>query len=331
MEKDYFNESDLRNPFRWIEDLKSNISLKNNYKSIFGISEMLKSIDNRNAYNKLLGMNSMLGISALKEFQDLTIQKNLAYSLSSPFTSQFEKIFKQQDNLFKSLSPLRALTGSNSFLQVIEQIRMHRIPDISNALSGFVSVPEQNKIFNENIQKYLINTFDIYITEEKSESIVDKIDEDLLEIKEFLVDLAQGHELTNEKLDALNDTLIKSNKTAFLYFVISLIFALLLYNYPKLGKGKKAEIVIDNIQLKEIERGFNRTLEFFCLEKRKAIINVNMRNGPSMNSAKVGLVLKDEIVLVQNINHKWIYIAFQDEDSVLRTGWVYKKYFEKID
>ncbi|PRP65856.1 hypothetical protein [Nonlabens agnitus] len=82
---------------------------------------------------------------------------------------------------------------------------------------------------------------------------------------------------------------------------------------------KKTEIKLDKI-LKEITR------------QRRATTNVNLRISNKKRAAKKGLVKKGQSVSVIETLHKYLLIYYIDnETGEPKTGYVYKKYFEKID
>ena len=82
---------------------------------------------------------------------------------------------------------------------------------------------------------------------------------------------------------------------------------------------KKTEIKLDKI-LSEITK------------QRIATTNVNLRISNKKRAAKKGLVKKGQFVSVIETLHKYLLIYYIDnETGEPKTGYVYKKYFEKID
>jgi len=329
MNENDINKAIFGSSMDWYKSINKSMQFANKFNNLFGLTDISKFVNQTSIYEKNIGLNSMLGISAIQNIQKSLKAINPAPNPLLPFSSQISQIIKQQEAISKRLTPLSNLGLSIALLQGINKIKQQSIPDFSTAFSGLVSF--QQKSFENNLQKYLTNSIDFYARQQDYTRNLEVIIEDMQNITSVLLEIKDNQKITKEDIRLINNTLQKPDTSAFIYFIIQIILALLLSFYnSKPENGTNINITINNIEKKEIETGFNKTLELLCLEQRKAMINVNLRTKPNRNSGKIGLIQKGQIVLVQSINHKWIYVVYKDEDYLLKSGWVFKKYFERM-
>jgi len=330
------NENDINkvifgSSMDWYKSINKSMQIANKFNNLFGLTDISKFATQASIYEKNIGINSMLGISAIQNIQKSLKAISPAPNPLLPFSSQISQIIKQQEDISKKLTPLSNLGISTALLQGINKIKQQSIPDFSNAFSGLVAFQQKQKSFESNLQKYLTNSIDYYVRQQDYTKNVDVIIEDMQNITSVLSEIKDNQEITKEDIRLINNTLQKTDTSAFIYFILQIILALLLSFYNSKPENEtNINITVNNIEKKEIETGFNKTLELLCLEQRKALTNVNLRSKPNRNSGKTGLIQKGQIVLVQNINHKWIYVVYQDENYLLKSGWVFKKYFERM-
>lgn len=308
-----------------MKSLESINSMNNQLKGLSNISEIIK----QQSFNASLGISSAIGISALQN-QYKNINKQINPLL--PLSSQLSQIVQQQENLAKAMPIASSFSISESILKSIETIKQQTIPDFSKALGSIALIQNQQKQIHENLPNYLANSLDFYLKQRivEDEDEIEGIEYDIKKISAKLTGISKNQQVTNDDIAFINATLQKDGTSAFVYFIIQIVLAILLSFSSSTSKQSNTTITINNYEQKEIEKGFSETLRLLCLETRKARTDVKLRSKPNSNSAKIGHVNNGQIVLVQDINHKWIRIVYEDDEYTIQSGWVYKKCFEKI-
>lgn len=312
-----------------MKSLKSMNTINNQLNGLSNISEILK----QQSFKQNLGISSAIGLSAIQNMQNHYNNVNKQINPFLPLSTQLSQIVKQQENFAKSIPALTTLSLSDSILKSIETLKRQTIPDFSKTLSSIVILKNQQSQIYESLPKYLSNSLDFYLRQRIDDDVdeIERIEDDIQNISSKLTEISENQQVTKEDIAFINATLQKEGTSAFVYFIIQIVLAILLAFNSSSTKQSNTTITINNYEQKEIENGFSETLRLLCLETRKAIVNTNLRSKPNSNSAKIGLVNSGQIVLVQEINHKWIRIVYQDDEYMIQSGWVFKKNFEKIN
>lgn len=312
-----------------MKSLKARNSINNQFKGLSDISYMLK----QQAFKQNLGISAAIGISSLQNFYNQYGNASKKINPFLPLSTQLSQIVKHQENFAKSIPPFPILSFSEGLIKSIENLKKQTIPDFTKAIGSFGLIMQQQNHFYENFPKYLSNSLDFYLRErsDNDSNEVVSITNDIKNLSLKLSEIAESQRVTRNDIEFIKEKLQKRDTTSFIYFIIQIVLALLLAIYSSPTKQSNTNITINNYEQKEIEKGFNETLKLLCLETRKAKANVNLRSKPNSNSAKIGFVYSGQIVLVQEINHKWIRIVYQDNEYMIQSGWVYKKYFEKTN
>lgn len=311
-----------------MKSLKSMNAINNQLHGLSNISEILK----QQSFKQNLGISTAIGLSAIQNMHHYNnVNKQINPFL--PLSTQLSQIVKQQENFAKSIPALPNLSLSDSILKSIETLKRQTIPDFSKALSSIALIKNQQSQIYESLPKYLSNLLDFYLRQriDDDDDEVDRIEDDIKNISSKLTEITENQKVTKEDIAFINATLQKGGTSAFVYFIIQIVLAILLAFNSSSTKQSHTTITINNYEQKEIEKGFSETLRLLCLETRKAKVNTNLRSKPNSKSAKIGLVSSGQIVLVQEINHKWIRIVYQDDEYMIQSGWVFKKNFEKTN
>ncbi|MFW5982963.1 MAG: SH3 domain-containing protein [bacterium] len=301
---------------------------------IIGDANKLKNISKMqyisNRFQNRVKFNTSFGLASIQAIQNSMKRHNTKINPFIGLSGYLNHIQKQQEIVSKSVPSFSELTLTDSTLKSIEQLKNSKIPDFSKSLDGLISIHEKHSKLT-SIQQYLIQSFDLYINKINfNNEALKNISSDIQDLTDVVQDIEKKQEVTKEDIELINNKIDKQGTSNFIMFIIQIILSIILavYNQPQ-NDEIKVKIEINESQRKEIENEFTKTLDVLCLEKREALVNVNLRTKPTKNSGKIGVVHNGQTVLVQDFNHKWIYIIFQDEEYILRSGWVFKKYFEK--
>lgn len=113
--------------------------------------------------------------------------------------------------------------------------------------------------------------------------------------------------------------------------IISILVGFYALYLQKTDSSNDESTAVIKKELKETEqRIMDRIAEIS--QQRVAIADkVNLRTSPRKKSGIIGKVQMGQKVTVITINHKWLFVTFMDPctNSVV-SGWVFKKYFEKL-
>ena len=313
-------------------DLAKSFSKRNSYDrdyTLLGMSNLAKLMKEDSIYQRNLGLNSKLGLSAFQNIHKWFDEEKPKLSPFSFLSGQLSQVIQEQEKSSKYLSPLTSLNLPETYLQKISIIKEKSIPDISIAYSRMFSLEKQESV-SSNLQKYITYSFDNYVRQYEDKTDFD----DVIKSVEEITSVVSGKietELILEKIKELNNKLTKADTTSFIHFIIQVLLALMLaFSNTNPDQVNNFNIQINNEEKKDIETELMKSMKIICIEQRKAIKNVDLRTKPSTNSGKIGVIPKDQIVLIQNINKKWIYVVFQDENYILKAGWAYKKYFKQF-
>jgi Bacterial SH3 domain len=310
-----------------------NIKAISTVNQVTGLSGLSNVFEQQQLFLKSVGLSSSFGLSAIQSMQNSFNSIKKQASLFQHFSGeQFSEIVKLQEPISKRMTTLSALSFSDNMLKNIGILKNQTIPNLSKALTSLSSIQQQLKL-GETLPKYLTNSLDFYIRQGigNQEYEVKNIIEDMENVSSKLNEISESQNITNKDITFINATLKKGETSAFIYFVIQIVFAILFSLNTENSKQSNVNITIGKYEKKELEKGFKETLKILSVETRKARTNVNLRSKPNSNSAKIGLVKTEQAVIVQKINHKWIRIIYQDDEYIIHSGWVYKKYFDKIN
>lgn len=259
--------------------------------------------------------------------------------------------FQLFDDISRLNKELRMLSGEhllsqfNLGLNLQQQIKSISIPqtELSQILSEKINmikginIPNIFSLHGNNlpyfleIQNYLSSTLDLctHIGLQNFES--EEIESELSSIIEILPKNGVD-QITRDDINAINIALQKSDIRAFYYFIIPIIITLIITYYTNKSSEQVSSISIINTHNQEdkgVEKEFSKTLEILCLEQRIAKVNAFVKSKPLQQSAVINNIKEGQIVFVQQIRHKWLYIIYQDSDYMIKSGWVLKKQFKK--
>lgn len=306
------------------------ISSINNIVDLSGLSSVFRQ---QELFQKSVGLNSSIGLSAIQNMQNALNPIRKQASLFQPLSIQLSEIVKQQETVSKSMAGLASLSLPNNLFRSIEIIKKQSIPNFSKALSGLALIQQQQIQLGEILPKYLTNSLDFYIRQRinTDEFEVDDIVNDMEEVSSKLHEISESKNITKDDVAFIKNTLKKNDTSGFIYFIIQVVLAFLLSSDLYKSQQPCINFIINKQEKKEIVKGFSETLNILSLEIRKAKTKVNLRSKPSSKSVKISVVNEGQFVFVQEINHKWIRVVYQDDEYMIQSGWVYKKYFEKIN
>lgn len=310
-----------------------NMKALSSINDMVGLSGLSSVYRQQELFQKSVGLSSSIGLSAIQNMQNALNPIRKQASLFQSLSTQLSEIVKQQETISKSMAGLASLSLPDSLLSSIEILKKQTIPDFSKALSGLASIQHQQVQLGEILPIYLTNSLDFYIRQriDTEEFEVDDIVEDMKQVSSKLQEISESQSITKDDIAFINNTLKKSDTSAFIYFIIQVVLAILLSLNSDKTQQPNANITINKQEKEEIVKGFSETLDILSVEMRKAKTNVNLRSKPNSKSAKISLVNEGQFVFVQEINHKWIRVVYQDDEYMIQSGWVLKKYFEKIN
>ena len=314
-------------------------SMSKNIKAISNINDMavLTGLSNvfrqQEIFQKSVGLSSFIGLSAIQNIQNAFNPIKLQAGLLQPLSAQLSEIVKHQESISKSMAGLTSLSLPDSFLKSVEVLKKQTIPNFSKALSGFASIQQQQVQLGEILPKYLTNLLDFYIRQKINieEFEVENIVDDMEQVSSKLYEIRESQSITTDDIAFINNALKKSETSAFIYFIIQIVLTIFLSLNSDKSQRPNNSIIVNKQGKNEIVKGFSETLDILCVEMRIAKTNVNLRNKPNSKSAKISLVKDGQYVFVQEINHKWIRVLYQDDEYMIQSGWVFKKYFERIN
>lgn len=225
--------------------------------------------------------------------------------------------------------PFPQIELSRELTQKIDIIKSVNIP---NALSLYGN--EYSQI--EKIQKYFSSTIDLCAQIGLYSYDEQQLDSELDSIINIFPK-KDPNQITKEDINAINIALQNSDIRAFWYFIIPIIITLIIaYNtntsVPQVASNTNfTQINIATPKKEELVSEFSKTLKILCLEQRKAKISTYARNKASSNSSIISTIEKEQIVFVQQVQHKWVYIVYQDSDYMIKSGWALKKHLEYLN
>jgi|GEM_PF-4345943 len=224
--------------------------------------------------------------------------------------------------------PFPQIELSRELTDKINLIKNINIPNVLSLYGG-----EYSRI--EKIQKYLSTTVDFCTQLGLQYYDEEQVENELASIIEIFPQ-KEPNQITREDIRAINTALRNSDVRAFWYFIIPIIITLIIaYSTNKPSQQIISNVVFTQInttiypEKREVISEFSKTLEILCLEQRKAKISTFVRTKPSLKSSIISAIDEGQIVFVQQIQHKWIYIIYQDSDYMIKSGWTLKKQFEK--
>lgn len=304
--------------------------------ALVGMSGIQHLIDSKinfpvsNRYNYITG----LGIENIAKF-DKSIKQFDKIGASFFGLSNIQSLINYQETINKSFKPIDSIITSTKFIDNYNKINKVLVPSYLKALTGiFPTIEKQTRVYN-SFNKLLNLSSDSLINDAIEKDDTDRIEQvenKLEELIDITKDINAGQTLTYDHVLTINSIISKPDITGFVYFAISILVTILLH-VSQLRNEKIKESKSETKQLKienEAHHEFSKTLNILCLEERIAIRDVFIREKPTTKSTSLGVLKAGTPIFVQQINHKWTYIIYQDEDYLMRTGWVYKKYLKRI-
>lgn len=317
------------------------------------VSQLVQSVQQR---NDILNLSSVNAISNMAS--QLTKQYEIPSAATLAMTSGMHAALKaNQANQFA----LKSLTSS---LNELYKFR----PEVSNSLAAITSSSllrtsalDQiaKSVQNSHLNKFnslshvisgISNSYLTEISKQKSWDDLIIIDEANQTIAEVTEDLFSDSEvITKEDLEQFKTELLshisilisKSSSEKIKIFLFDLMtvigFIITVYTFSQQGNETPREDAAEltKQEILKIKNELNETiaLEFDKLQhKRIATTNVNLRYSAKKRSEIIGLVEIGQEVTVLEIHHKWILVAYIDSRTEEpKSGFVYKKYFERIN
>lgn len=317
----------------YIKNLKA---LYNNplYSGIFDTLQMFKK---KNMFPNIQD-NSALSIAS--SFRELAMQNNGLYSPYFLFENNLSWINKHKDLIPKSSFEIYSnslatqLSISTSLSEIIKNMHKTEYFQQANSLnsilhnisSGYIKDTVQDKNW-ENINQFEEIAVSI-------ESFTEEIENSTKSPEELIEDYHKRIvEPISLKLEKIQDGKLK-NTIFNVINVISFILTVYIF-YTDAPNNKVLEKIEEQTKIitKAIETSNKIHATHFKInsKERIALSNVNLREKSKRKSKKLGVVTKGQIVKVILIKHKWIYVSYiDDETGEPNSGFVYKKYFEKI-
>ncbi|MEO9886588.1 MAG: SH3 domain-containing protein [Balneola sp.] len=294
-----------------------------------------------------LNISNLYNPSVLTKIsRDLTFgfQSRVDISKRFPVTNNFNDSFKLLASQLENLSLVNR-DLSESFTQfALNQIKLtnefnklaihfgsahfKEFNGISQSIqrlsNSFIQGIKLSKQWDSLVEIDTITTSLISTTQEYTKESVTS--EDLIELKNSII-----QEMTSLIAKTRNEKVIN-----FIFQLIAVIsFLLSAYStYNSFNNKSNNEVLQETkTELEAIKKDISKKIEngFVNLHKnRVANTNVNLRFSPKRKSKKIGIVKKDQIVIVLEIQHKWLLITYVDhETNEPKSGFVFKKYFNE--
>ncbi|SOU87113.1 hypothetical protein [Tenacibaculum dicentrarchi] len=311
------NLNDILKTQNFAQKINNQINPFDSITKILSSTNWMKQPDTLKMTEALLkGVSSYNNISS--SAYEMTKQINAQPNFAIPSTTLdlLNSIGNKNSRLFEGMNSALAL--SKSLTTAIE------IPNLQLALSGLSA--QLAKIASSQQKWDILEDFD-EITEEVV-SINDRIIEE------------EG--LSNENLEYLNEFLnrieVKINNqekssSAIFWKVLALISFILAITSEIRNWTPKPEFATQEEVDKTITKHFTYFEKKLKEQKEYRITNRKCKVflKPKSKSKVVVNIEKGFEFVVLNINHKWVYISYLNpNDNLPETGWIMKKYTERI-
>lgn len=311
------NISDALKNLNFAEKINNQIDPFSSITKILSSTNWTKQTDTLKMTEALLkGASAYNNIGASAYEMTKLINTQPKFTIPTTALDLISSIGNQNSRLFEGMNS--ALEMSKSFTTAIE------IPNLQLALTGLSA--QLAKIASSQQNWDILEDFD-EITEE-AVSINDRI------IKE------EG--LSNENLEYLNDFLSRigikidnqdKSSSAIFWKVLALISFILAITSEIRNWTPKPEFATQEEVDKTITRHFSNFEKKLKEQKEYRVTNRKCKvfSKPKSKSKVVINIEKGFEFVVLNVNHKWIYVSYLNpNDNLPETGWVMKKYTERI-
>ncbi|SFC95827.1 hypothetical protein SAMN04487907_1282 [Zunongwangia mangrovi] len=311
------NLNDILKTQNFAQKINNQINPFDSITKILSSTNWTKQPDTLKMTEALLkGVSSYNNISSSAYEMTKRINTQPNFAIPNTTLDLLNSIGNQNSRLFEGINS--ALVLSKSLTTAIE------IPNLQFALSGLSA--QLAKIASSQQKWDILEDFD-EITEE-AVSINDRIIEE------------EG--LSNENLEYLNEFLSRievkidnqdKSSSAIFWKVLALISFILAITSEIRNWTPKPEFATQEEVDKTITRHFTNFEKKLKEQKEYRITNRKCKVflKPKSKSKVVVNIEKGFEFVVLNINHKWIYVSYLNpNDNLPETGWIMKKYTERI-
>jgi len=301
----------------WVNDITKRIQYPTNIAAFGGALDILKSMHQHPGYESL---NSVAQIAS-------GIAPLLDWYKDNPLKNQMDGIITNHALLNKRLSSLSSMYAENYVkpLNAMEvALRGISTDFLKNISFDDLDVAEEEYVLVEEATEAIVtqaeslqSSTDKYVTQESFEK--------------FQIQLFDELQLISSKS--------KSEKAkVFIFQLMQIIsFTVMIFSLHSDSHkmtNKELSEIIDN-KFKSHQDQTNTKLDSILSQitkQRLATTNVNLRVNNKKRAAIKGIVKKGQLVSVIETRHKYLLIYYIDkETNEPKSGFVYKKYFEKID
>lgn len=301
----------------WVNAMTQRIQYPTNIAAFGGALDIIRSMQQNTGYES---MNSVASVAS-------GIAPLLAWYKDNPLKNQMDGIITNHALLSQRLSSISPMYPANYVkpfnamevaIRGISTAFLKNIPfdDIDVAEYEYEVVEELTEVIAIQAETLQASSND-YVTQESFEKFKTQIFDELEQI---------SSKTKSEKI-----------KLFILQLMQVISFAVMIYtlhtNSQKMTNGELSEI-IDN-KFKSHQEQTNIKLDSILnqlTKQRIATTNVHLRVNNKKRSAIKGIVKKGQLISVIETRHKYLLIYYIDkETNEPKSGFVYKKYFEKID
>lgn len=311
------NINDILKNQNFAQKINNQINPFDSITKILSSTNWTKQTDTLKMTEALLkGVSTYNNIGASAYEMTKLINAQPKFTIPTTALDLINSIGNQNSRLFEGMNS--ALEMSKSITTAIE------IPNLQFALSGLSA--QLAKIASSQQKWDILEDFD-EITEE-AVSINDRIIEE------------QG--LSNENLEYLNEFLSRievkidnqdKSSSAIFWKVLALISFILAITSEIRNWTPKPEFATQEEVDKTITKHFSNFEKKLKEQKEYRITNRKCKVflKPKSKSKVVVNIEKGFEFVVLNVNHKWIYVSYLNpNDNLPETGWIMKKYTERI-
>ncbi len=301
----------------WVNDMTKRIQYPTNIAAFGGALDILKSMHQHPGYESL---NSVAQIAS-------GIAPLLDWYKDNPLKNQMDGIITNHALLNQRLSSLSSMYAENYVkpLNAMEvALRGISTDFLKNISFDDLDVAEEEYVLVEEATEAIVtqaeslqSSTDKYVTQESFEK--------------FQIQLFDELQLISSKS--------KSEKAkAFIFQLMQIIsFTVMIFSLHSDSHkmtNKELSEIIDN-KFKSHQEQTNTKLDSILSQitkQRLATTNVNLRVNNKKRAAIKGIVKKGQLISVIETRHKYLLIYYIDKETgEPKSGFVFKKYFEKIN
>lgn len=258
----------------------------------------------------------------LKWMQEINIVKDhfwVPNPIKDIINSDLWNIYKSNHDLFTNMTlvnnQLNHALFSKTHLDFVGTLNKS-LKIISNHAIAINDFPFL-KVFNETSSKIKEATIEI-----KDKEVVSRED-----IKNIKIQLNELGELLNNKMNKGFEG--KQAKISWHLTIISFILTLYSLCIPYLQSNNNEENATISLQKDIIQTDLKNLFDSVLNIQSKSKytrVATNLYLKPAVKSLKTGRINKSEKVQILCIHKKWALISFVNEEGILETGWLLKKY-----